>query len=166
VQIQEGDSDIFTDLVDTLVYEVAGSERLLRGAFGYSFGVYDYTPGCTPREAVAEYAQSHSPVVVLPQWKSREVCMSEWCPWIESPSRPHGRPNSGWGFWRGHFAREIFTSLSESVQRQVLDNPVALAPMFALVLLMVIGSAIVLVGKFSGRYNRVVVNDLEDEMLE
>ena len=85
--------------------------------------------------------------------------MSERCPWFESPSRPHGRR-------RGHFAREMFTSLPESVQRQVLDNPVALAPMFALVLLMVIGSAIVLVRKFTRRYNRVGVYDLEDEMLE
>jgi 2',3'-cyclic-nucleotide 2'-phosphodiesterase (5'-nucleotidase family) len=152
VQIQEGDSDTFTDLDETLVYEVAGSERLLRGGDGYSFGVYDYTPGCTLREAVAEYAQSHSPVVVLPQWKSREVCMSERCPWIESTSRL--------------FAREMFKSLPESVQRQVVDNPAALAPMFALVLLMVIGSAIVLVHKFSRRYNRVSANDLEDEMLE
>jgi len=166
VQIQEGDSDTFTDLDETLVYEVACSERLLRGGDGYSFGVYDYTPGCTLREAVAEYTQSHSPVVVLPQWKSREICMSASCPWIESPSRAHGRPKSGWGWWRGHFAREMFALLPESVQRQVLYNPVALAPMCALVLLMVIGSAIVLVRKFSRRYNRVGVHDLEDEMLE
>ena len=60
----------------------------------------------------------------------------------------------------------MFGALPESVQHQVLNNLVALAPMFSLVLFMVHGSAIVLVRKFSWRYNRVHVNHLDDQVLE
>ena len=60
----------------------------------------------------------------------------------------------------------MFESLPESVQHQVLNNPVALAPMFSLVLFMVHGSAIVLVRNFSRRYNRVHVNHWDDQVLE
>ena len=65
MQIQEGDSDMFTDLDEQLVYEVAGSERPLHGVNGYSFGVRDYTTRGMLCEAVAEQTQSRSPVEVL-----------------------------------------------------------------------------------------------------
>ena len=38
-KIQEGDSDIFTDLEEQLVYEGAGDEQFWHGGNGYSFGV-------------------------------------------------------------------------------------------------------------------------------
>ena len=60
----------------------------------------------------------------------------------------------------------MFGSLPKSVQHQVLNNPVALAPMFSLVLFMVHGRTIVLVRNFSRRYNRIHVNHLDDQVME
>ena len=64
-KIQEGDSDMFTDVEEQLVYEGAGDEQFSHGGNCYSFDVCDHTARDVMCEAVAEHIMCHSPVEVL-----------------------------------------------------------------------------------------------------